>query len=281
LSLLLSVNVVAADSAPLVDSSRRAKDAGVKLYSMDCGRVEMRDMNFLADDGSLKGISGNSVVPCFLIRHPKGDLIWDTGLAEITKEKTATADADFKFSLKQTLSEQPLLLKLTPADINFVSFSHLHFDHAGNANLFARSTWIVDETELAHAFSEQAKDRGESVHYNQLQTADKIVIRDNSPYDVFGDGSVLIYRAPGHTAGHSILLVHTKTSGSVLLAGDLWITKDSRQRKLVPIYNDDKAATLQSMQYVEEVANAAQARIIMQHVTEDFDSLPTFPNALQ
>lgn len=241
----------------------------------------MADTGFLADDGSLKGVPGQSVVPCFVIRHPRGDLIWDTGLPDETARKTPAPGAPFRFSLKRTLGENLSLLGLTPASFTYVSFSHLHFDHAGNGNLFASATWIVDKQELQHAFSTTAKERGESPHYAQLETAKKIVIGDNSPYDVFGDDSVVIHRAPGHTAGHSMLLVRTARSGAVLLTGDLWILPESRKRRLVPIYNSDRGQTLQSMAYAEALAEKTGAKIIRQHVPEDFDSLPVFPAALE
>lgn len=258
-----------------------APTPAVKLYTLDCGRVEMADTGFLADDGSLKGVPGHSVVPCFVIRHPRGDLIWDTGLPDETAKKTPEPDAAFRFSLKQTLSEQLKRIGLTPSSFTYVSFSHLHFDHAGNGNLFAGATWIVDRQELENAFSETAKERGESPHYDKLESAKKIVIGDNSPYDVFGDGSVVIHRAPGHTAGHSLLLVRTAHSGAVLLTGDLWILKASQERKLVPIYNSNREQTIQSMAYAETLAKKTGAKIVRQHVAEDFDSLPVFPAAME
>jgi N-acyl homoserine lactone hydrolase len=123
---------------------RALPDNGVKLYTMDCGRVEMSDTDFLADDGSLKGLPGKSVVPCFLIRHAQGDLIWDTGLPDKTKENVPKPDAAFRFELKQTLTEQLQTIGLAPSDIKFVSFSHLHFDHAGNGNAFASATCATE-----------------------------------------------------------------------------------------------------------------------------------------
>ncbi|TDR43048.1 metallo-beta-lactamase superfamily protein [Tahibacter aquaticus] len=297
--LLLSASLAAAhcftqasQAASVPDNGNRAASqsttvaattgaAIAKLYALDCGRVEMADTGFLADDGSLKGVPGKSVVPCFVIRHPRGDLIWDTGLPDETAKKTPEPDAAFRFSLKQTLGETLKTIGLTPSSFKYVSFSHLHFDHAGNGNLFAGATWIVDRQELQNAFSVTAKERGESPHYDKLKAARKIVIGDNSPYDVFGDGSVVIHRAPGHTAGHSMLLVRTARSGAVLLTGDLWILKESQERRLVPIYNSSREQTLQSMAYAEALAQKTGATIVRQHVPEDFDTLPVFPAALE
>jgi N-acyl homoserine lactone hydrolase len=48
--------------------------------------------------------------------------------------------------------------------------------------------------------------------------------------DVFGDGSVIVLRMPGHTPAHSCLLVRLKEMGPVLLSGDrmaaaTWLTR--------------------------------------------------------
>ena len=264
-----------------VASAEDASPPGIKLYAIDCGRVEMADTDFLADDGSMKNKPGSSVVPCFLIRHPDGDLMWDTGLPDTMADKPSAPGAAMRFHLGHTLGEKLKRIDLQPSDVEYVSFSHLHFDHAGNGNLFSQSTWIVDKAELEGAFSESAKSRGESIHYDTLASAKKIVIDANSPYDVFGDGTAVIHRAPGHTPGHSILLLKTAKSGAVLLTGDLWILPESRERKLVPIYNASRAQTLQSMTSTEALAEKTGARIIRQHVPEDFDSLPKFPAALE
>lgn len=54
----------------------------VKLYTLDCGRIEINDMDAFADDGSYAGVSKTLVVACYLIRHPKGDLLWDAGVGD-------------------------------------------------------------------------------------------------------------------------------------------------------------------------------------------------------
>ena len=252
----------------------------VKLYALDCGRVEMDDMDFLADDGSMKGVSGRSVVPCFVIRHPRGDLMWDTGLSDERVGDTPDPAAAFRFRLDRSLDDKLEMIGMSPSSFEYVSFSHLHFDHAGNGNRFADATWIVDRSELDVAFSEQAKQRGESIHYEALKAARQIVIDDAAPYQVFGDASVEIHRAQGHTPGHAMLLVRT-AGGAYLLTGDLWISDASQARRLVPGYNASREQTLASMDAAEALAAATRARIIRNHVIADFESLPAFPAAIE
>jgi glyoxylase-like metal-dependent hydrolase (beta-lactamase superfamily II) len=173
-------------------------------------------------------------------------------------------------------------LHLTPADIEFVSFSHGHGDHVGNGNLFAaHSTWIVDSDERAHMFRPEARADAQSfAAYNQLENAQTRLIEGDADYDVFGDGSVTIIQAPGHTPGHTILRVNLAHAGPVLLTGDMWHLAESREHRLAPTFNFNREQTLASMDKVEALAASTRARVIRQHVQEDFDALPRFPEAL-
>jgi hypothetical protein len=66
----------------------------------------------------------------------------------------------------------------------------------------------------------------------------------------------------------------------VLLAGDMYHMAESRQRRTVPTFNTDRAQTLASMDKVERIASETGARVVRQHVSEDFEALPAFPEAL-
>jgi len=245
----------------------------VELYAIECGRLTMPNADMFSDDGSYKDKPAKMVVPCYLIRHPKGDLIWDTGLPQ--------GDTAAPGATVPTLIEQLKQLDLTPADIEYVSVSHSHFDHIGNGGKFAGSTWIVDPDEKAYAFSEAArKNTRQFAAYSALETS-KTKLIEQPTYDVFGDKSVVIYQAPGHTPGHTVLLVRTKGAGPVILTGDLWHIAESRPNRRVPRFNTDKAQTLKTMDMVEALAKETKARVVLEHVPEDFDAMPKFPQPLR
>lgn len=279
---LLAVCVLAAacgQSAPEPDPP------AVQLYAMDCGQATFFDAGMFADDGSLNGQTRDLVVPCYLIRHPTGgDLIWDTGLPEaIADMPDGWRPEGFPahFRVPHKLTAQLAQLGLTPADIEYVSFSHMHSDHTGNGNLFTASTWIVDVDERTRMFdAEHRADPNDFNNYNQLETAETRLIEGDADADVFGDGSVTVIQAPGHTPGHTVLLVRLPNAGAVLLAGDMWHMAESRAQRLVPSFNVDRAQTLASMDKVERIAAENDALVIRQHVQEDFDALPRFPEAL-
>jgi glyoxylase-like metal-dependent hydrolase (beta-lactamase superfamily II) len=250
---------------------------------MDCGRITASDADVFADDGAYAGQPKNLVVPCFLIRHPKGDLMWDTGVPQsLADVQGGVTEGPFHIVVARKLTDQLAQLGLQPSDIEFLSVSHSHFDHIGNGNLFAASTWIVDPEERAHAFRDAARaDSREFAAYSALENAPTRLIEGDGDYDVFGDGSVVIIQAPGHTPGHTVLLVRLPEAGPLLLTGDLWHIAESRAARRVPRFNSDRAQTLQSMDKFERIASETGARVVIEHVPADFDALPRFPEPLR
>lgn len=265
-------------------STREPDPPAVQLYAMDCGHSTFGDVDMFADDGSMAGQSRTLVVPCYLIRHPSGDLIWDTGLPMAIHDMPdgwRPEGFPAHFVVPTTINAQLEQLGLTPADIEFVSFSHMHSDHTGNGNLFRTATWIVDADERTRMFdAEHRADPQDFNNYNELENVQTQLIEGDADYDVFGDDSVRIVQAPGHTPGHTVLLVKLPNAGAVLLTGDMWHLAESRERRLVPRFNTSREQTLASMDKVEALARENNALVIRQHVQEDFDALPRFPEAL-
>lgn len=253
----------------------------IRLYAMDCGKLTMSNADGFADDGSYKGVAASMVIPCYLIRHPKGDLVWDTGVPESIAD-LPDGKGPGGVSVAHKLTDQLKQLGLKPKDIEYLSVSHSHFDHIGNAGLFAASTWIVDPDERTRAFSTGARaDARGFAAYSALEDAKTILIEGDGDYDVFGDGTVTIIQTPGHTPGHTVLLVRLPKAGPVLLTGDMWHIAESRAARRVPRFNSDRAQTLASIDKVEALARATGARVVLEHVPEDFDSLPKFPRPLR
>jgi N-acyl homoserine lactone hydrolase len=59
-------------------------------------------------------------------------------------------------------------------------------------------------------------------------------------YDVFGDGTVVIKHAPGHTPGHQVLFLKLPKTGPVLIASDLWHYPEERSSSKVPRIESSK-----------------------------------------
>ena len=246
-----------------------------RLYALSCGEIEMLDLSIFADDGHYEGETNSAVDTCYLIRHPKGDLLWDAGLPDaLAAQEGGVTNGAFHVSVPVTLESQLYDLGVAPADIEYFAISHSHFDHVGNANLFAGSTFVVHEDELA--FMQAQEDQ--SAFSELLAGADIETYTD--PMDVFGDGTVVIHPMPGHTPGHASLLVTLENESPVLLTGDMYHLTRARELKTVPSFNSDADETRVSIEKFEALAAETGARVIIQHEADDFAALPKAPEYL-
>src|SRR5579864_8947068 len=128
----------------------------LRLYVLDCGRITVANGDSMGfKPGELA--TSNMVTPCFLIVHPRGTMMWDTGEIPDSAFKSGvvpqTAGA---FTVDRPLLPQLAAIGYTPADITYLALSHYHGDHVANANAFAGSTWIVQQVERDAMFAPRA-----------------------------------------------------------------------------------------------------------------------------
>ena len=281
-NLVASTAVVASAAAQLSAASPApaASPASPRMYALDCGRIVFTDMAMFSDTGEYDGKPGTLADPCFLIQHPRGTLLWDAGLGDqIATHRDGTDYHGIRLYVDVTLQDQLRALGLKTEDITYVAFSHFHLDHVGNANLFTHSTWILNQDELAAALGPNPPVGVDKALISAYEHARTQTI--SGDLDVFGDGTVRILRMPGHTPGHQALMVRLAKSGTLMLSGDLYHTRDNRQFRRVPTVNTDRADTLASIDRFEHLAERTHARVIVQHDPVDFHSLPKFPAYLE
>ncbi|HYJ93087.1 MAG TPA: N-acyl homoserine lactonase family protein, partial [Vicinamibacterales bacterium] len=183
-------------------------------------------------------------VPCFLVVHPKGTLMWDVGvIPDETVEKQASAggarydvNSASAALVKRTLKSQMEEIGYAPADITYVAISHAHKDHSANLNQFAGSTWLVTPAEREFMWK-PGNERVEPSFYNKLEKSKSISI-EKEEYDVFGDGTAVIKAAPGHTPGHQVLVLRLASTGRVMLGGDLYHYPPERTLRRPPPDNE-------------------------------------------
>ena len=249
-----------------------------RLYAADCGSIHIGDMSGFSDLGELDGQKRDFIVPCFIVAHPQGVLIWDAGLGDaLAAQKDGVDHGPFHLEVKKTLASQLETLGLAPADVKYVAFSHMHFDHTGNAGMFPAATWLMNRQELAWALSDPSPF---GVSRENLALAEKKSVKTDlfvGDRDVFGDGSVIIISAPGHTPGSAVLKLKLKKAGIVVLSGDLYHTPDNLQHHRVPAFNTSRAETLASFDRVDALVRRNKARLVIQHSPAHFAKLPAFP----
>jgi glyoxylase-like metal-dependent hydrolase (beta-lactamase superfamily II) len=145
-----------------------------------------------------------------------------------------------------------------------MAMSHYHGDHSANANEFAGSTWIVQEAERAAMFTEPPPRLASTAQYSKLKDAKTILLK-NTDRDVFGDGTVIVKYAPGHTPGHQMLFLKLAKNGPVLLAGDLYHYPEERTLDRVPSFDFDRNQTRETRKKTEQFLKTSGARMWIQH----------------
>lgn len=166
--------------------------------------------------------------------------------------------------LVRTLGEQLVELGYPPSKIGYIALSHYHYDHTANANSFVDSTWLVRRVERNAMFAAPAPGTTRPDTYAQLKSAKTILIETNQ-YDVFGDGSVVIKFAPGHTPGHQMLLLRLKNTGAVLLSGDLYHFPQEKALNRFPVFEFDREQTRRTRMEIDDFLKTTGASLWIQH----------------
>ncbi len=254
----------------------------IELHRLDCGKIEVSDLDIFATDGSFAGQSDTFANSCWLVRHPEGDLIWDLGLPGVLAGGGEQAQGVFTVSMETTLTRQLEDRGIALDEIDLVAISHSHFDHIGQVDQIADAKWLVHEAEYELMFPPATPEtEGETgSQFAAFERFEREVF--TGEHDVFGDGSVVIFETPGHTPGHTALQVTLEVIGPVLLTGDLWHRSESRAGKTIPRFNadvegasgDPGALTRASMEAFEKRAAELDALVIIQHEMADVNVLP-------
>lgn len=251
-------------AAPLAPKSMR-------LYVLDCGMltptkegVERYHIT-TAEAGETR-----MPVPCFLVAHPRGTLLWDTGVipdaAVEAQPQGARANVNPTVAalVTRTLRSQLAEVGYTPADITYVAVSHAHIDHTANLNQFAASTWLTPAAERDFMWTEN-NPRVNPSFYSQLRNSPVTLIGQDE-YDVFGDGRAIIKAAPGHTPGHQVLVLRLASTGPVMLGGDLYHYPPERTLHRAPPDNEFSVqASAASRVTIEDYLRRTKAALWIQH----------------
>ena len=104
----------------------------------------------------------------------------------------------------------------------------------------------------------------EQAAYSKLKTS-KTVILPDSDYDVFGDKTVIIKYAPGHTPGHQVLFLNLARTDPVLIGGDLWHYPEERGPTKVPPIETSKERTAASRIAIEAFLKKSGAQLWIEH----------------
>jgi glyoxylase-like metal-dependent hydrolase (beta-lactamase superfamily II) len=251
--------------------------APLALLVFDCGRILFDSIEGFSIEDHESDVR-ELAVPCYVVEHPKGRLLWDAGLPTSLAEKEGWQGEGMRQRLDRSLADQLAESGLDTGSFDYMAFSHFHFDHVGAANEIEGATLLIAQAEYDVAFADPVTTPGFVPElYDELSSAPHEIVGDD--HDVFGDGRVRIVAAPGHTPGHRVLFVNLAETGPIVLSGDLYHFRFSREHRRVPTFNTDREQTLASMDRVDELLAETGAELWIQHELALFESLDLAPLA--
>jgi N-acyl homoserine lactone hydrolase len=275
--VLLMVATVAVATLSLASAQQRPAPVGaVRLYVFENGAIKGLDpklFNFTREELKEVDFTNSS----YLVVHPKGTLMFDAGAIEDSHFKGDGAPVTEGI----LTASKPLLPQLAsagykPSDVTFFAMSHYHSDHTANANAFATATWIVQKAERDFMFTDKPQGIIQPGHYSALKTANTRILNDED-FDVFGDGTVVVMSAPGHTPGHQVLFVRLPKTGPVLLAGDLYHYPEELTTGRIPTFEFNVEQSKASRAKIEGFIKAQRAQLWIEHDIATHAKLPKAP----
>ena len=243
----------------------------MRMYVFNCGSIKaMSVTTYGFKEGEVA--PRDFVVTCYLIVHPKGALIWDTGL---TPDSQLKPDGPTK-PLKTQLNE----IGYSPGDITYLAMSHYHSDHTANANDFASATWIVQKAEHDAMFAQGPARIMAPATFSALKNSTTKILAGED-YDVFGDGKAVIKSAPGHTPGHQVLLLKFARDGNILLAGDLYHFPEEQTLNRFPTFEFNVPQSAASRMAIDQVVKQNKAVLWISHDLATYDKAKKSPQYYQ
>jgi len=256
----------------------------LRLYALTCGWMTLPEAA-LIEGGDPAAI--RIPVPAYLIVHPKGTVLFDSGLAALCgAPPSAARDAylgalaaqvEIERAPQDAIERRLAALDVDVARVDWLVNSHLHLDHAGG-NVEAKGARLLvqrREWEAAHE-----PDLIEALTYKPADYDhghDRRLI--DGEHDLFGDGAVVALPTPGHTPGHQSLRVRL-ASGDVVLAGDAcYLRAMLESLRLPPGAAWNREAMRQSLLALRAL-EAGGARIFFGHDPVFWESLPRAPRAI-
>jgi glyoxylase-like metal-dependent hydrolase (beta-lactamase superfamily II) len=242
----------------------------MKLIPLEIGRLE----------ASLSIITGEDTtatlpIPSWLVEHPDGLLLFDTGLHPDLRHGTERIGRAARFFAPDFPAGEELAARLVaagvrPSDITHIVFSHLHFDHVGGTAEIPDARIIVQADEWTAGNDPRLIEKGAYMPDDYVLGHDVQTI--TGLYDVFGDGSVICVPTPGHTIGHQSLRVELE-SGPVVLTGDCIYFDRMLTEMRVPTFGYDTDQQRDSMLELRRLRDVEGCRLLYGHDVDQFRAL--------
>jgi N-acyl homoserine lactone hydrolase len=243
----------------------------MKMHCLSGGRVRMRKSVYVPDADRSEMIE--MPVASMLLRHPRGNVLFDTGCHPSVPDNPAHWQGIEKFMTPIMPPGDNVLTGLscvgrTPDDIDVVVCSHLHPDHCGCNAFFKRATVMVHEKEIVAARKPDAVPMGYLATEWDFGAFDQLT----GERDVFGDGRIVLIELPGHTPGSIGALVTLEKSGTFLLAADTVSLRVTLDRDVAPRNTQYAQALARSWEEIRRI-EARGVTVLCGHDAAQWDTL--------
>lgn len=251
----------------------RVQDAapGVRLYVLDGGVLESNPTRYRLAPQEVRATQ--LAVTAFLVVHPRGTLMWDTGAVPddawtptgrpVSRQVILSDGRERPITVTRSIAAQLDAAGMQLSAITYLALSHFHWDHTANANQFASATWLVRQVERDAMLPSTAPEVPQPSTFAALRSSQTVIV--DGQHDVFGDGTVLLLPTPGHTPGHQSLYVKLGNTGGIVLTGDLYHYPEERTLNRLPTADVDVDQTRASRERIEAFLSETGAQLWVQH----------------
>jgi N-acyl homoserine lactone hydrolase len=253
--------------------------SGLRLYLFTCGTLVFDPAVFLPDQPRGKTVEGP--IPFYLLEHPRGRVLIDTGCHPAVAEDPVAAWGNLtrafypKVRPEELASEQIRRIGIDPDSIDTVVCTHLHMDHAGGNSMFPNARFLVHSEELAAVQDVSLEGKG---YFRQDWDHPLNYIEVGDGYDLFGDGSAVLRALPGHSVGQMGLILKLNQKGTVVLG----IDAAPMVRNIdgpIPRNVTDPEVARRSVETLRDLALKG-ATVICGHDPQQWSTLPLAPSYL-
>jgi len=238
----------------------------IKIHVLRVGSTQVdealpfsnKSKNKLAFTGIFRGKKHQITVPVtsYLIEHPKGlilvDTGWDTEIRTHPLKYEGIANyfaSPGKLPANEAVSEQLEKLGYQSSDIDYVILTNMDIDHVGGI-------WLVKDAKHILASQKEllAASKFNPRYLRRLYKNIRIKTFPNTEYDLFDDGSVILLPLPGHSEGMTGIKITGDWNKFVVIAGDCGYGRDSYEKLILPGITWNKKAELAFLKKLQNLA---------------------------
>jgi len=205
----------------------------------------------------------------YVIEHPDGNVLFDTGghpaLIDNPRERLGDAADAFEVTMKEgdDVVAQLGAGGFQPSDVQSVVLSHLHYDHAGGVEFFPEARFYAQQRELEFAHWPPVYQREIYLPADFDHPVEWVELTGD--HDLFGDGRVMVFPTPGHTAGHQSMLVRFEQDRAIVLVADAAYLPRNIDENILPgiVWSPD--AMVASWRRIRELQRRHGAELLFTH----------------